>query len=153
MPRGWIPLVSVAAYCRFTPKAAPPNPLRHFARMTFRTLILIQLLAVFFEVILVYFGPFLPKIARAYRVQFHIIIYEKNPNKGAYPMTRFTLAYWNDDGWLVGRLVERPDVFSQGKTLDELEANIREAYQLMSETDNDLVPAHVLKKEILLEAG
>ena len=68
-------------------------------------------------------------------------------------MTRFTLAYWNDDGWLVGRLVERPDVFSQGKTLDELEANIREAYQLMSETDNDLVPAHVLKKEILLEAG
>lgn len=68
-------------------------------------------------------------------------------------MTRFTLAYWNDDGWLVGRLEERPDVFSQGKTLEELEANIREAYRLMSETDNDLIPAHVLKKEILLEAG
>ncbi|MBI3779602.1 MAG: type II toxin-antitoxin system HicB family antitoxin [candidate division NC10 bacterium] len=44
---------------------------------------------------------------------------------------KFTLDYWEDEGWYVGRLREVPGVFSQGKTLDELEENIREVYQLM----------------------
>jgi len=30
----------------------------------------------------------------------------------------FTLDYWIDDGWYVGRLREAPDVFSQGKTFE-----------------------------------
>lgn len=45
----------------------------------------------------------------------------------------FTLEYWRDEGWYVGRLREVPGVFSQGKTLKELEENIREAYLLMLE--------------------
>jgi predicted RNase H-like HicB family nuclease len=44
---------------------------------------------------------------------------------------QFTLEYWRDDKWFVGRLVEVPGVFSQGKTLRELEQNIREASRLM----------------------
>jgi predicted RNase H-like HicB family nuclease len=44
---------------------------------------------------------------------------------------QFTLEYWIDDGWYVGRLKEVPGVFSQGETLEELEENIRDAYQLM----------------------
>jgi len=44
---------------------------------------------------------------------------------------QFTLEYWLDDDWYVGRLKEVPGVFSQGETLGELEENIREAYQLM----------------------
>jgi len=44
-----------------------------------------------------------------------------------------TLEYWPDDGWYVGRLKEVPGVFSQGETLAELEANIRDAYQLMKD--------------------
>ena len=32
----------------------------------------------------------------------------------------FTLEYWADEGWLVGRLKEVPGVFSQGETLEEL---------------------------------
>jgi predicted RNase H-like HicB family nuclease len=44
---------------------------------------------------------------------------------------QFTLEYWRDGRWFVGRLVEVPGVFSQGATLDELDENIREAYQLM----------------------
>ncbi len=44
---------------------------------------------------------------------------------------RFTLEYWMDDGWYVGRLREVPGVFSQGETLRELEENIRDAYRLM----------------------
>ena len=43
----------------------------------------------------------------------------------------FVLEYWEDDGWYVGRLKGIPGVFSQGETLEELEENIREVYQLM----------------------
>jgi predicted RNase H-like HicB family nuclease len=46
-------------------------------------------------------------------------------------MRNFTLEYWLDDGWYVGRLHEFPGVISQGETLEELEENIRDAYQLM----------------------
>ena len=45
----------------------------------------------------------------------------------------FTLEYWLDEGWYVGRLKNVPGVFSQGETLDELEVNIADAYQLMDE--------------------
>ncbi len=45
--------------------------------------------------------------------------------------TTFTLEYWRDDDWYVGQMREVPGVFSQGKTLSELEENIREVYQLM----------------------
>ena len=43
----------------------------------------------------------------------------------------FTLEYWIDDGWYVGKLKEVPGIFSQGETLQELEENIRDAYRLM----------------------
>lgn len=46
---------------------------------------------------------------------------------------QFTLEYWLDEGWYVGRLKEVPGVFSQGETLEELEANIQDTYQLMME--------------------
>lgn len=47
-------------------------------------------------------------------------------------MTRFfTLEYWQDDGWLVGRLKEVPGVFSQGKSLEELRENVIDAYRMM----------------------
>ena len=44
----------------------------------------------------------------------------------------FILEYWEDDGWLVGRLRGVPGVFSQGESLAELEENIRDAYHLMT---------------------
>ncbi|MCY2996203.1 MAG: type II toxin-antitoxin system HicB family antitoxin [Planctomycetota bacterium] len=43
----------------------------------------------------------------------------------------FTLEYWIDEGWYVGRLQEVPGVFSQGESLEELEANIEDAYEMM----------------------
>jgi len=46
----------------------------------------------------------------------------------------FTLEYWLDDGWYVGKLQEVPGVFSQEETLDELEENIRDAYRMMAES-------------------
>ncbi|OPX21957.1 MAG: HicB family protein [Planctomycetales bacterium 4484_113] len=50
-------------------------------------------------------------------------------------MPQFTLEYWVDEGWHVGRLKEVPGVFSQGRTLAELKENIREAYALMMEDE------------------
>ena len=48
-------------------------------------------------------------------------------------MKEFTLEYWTDDGWFVGRLKEMPAVMSQGETLEKLQAMIRDAYRLMVE--------------------
>ncbi len=52
----------------------------------------------------------------------------------------FSLEYWEDDGWYVGKLKEVPGVFSQGETLDELKENIDDAYRMMLESDQE--PAH-----------
>jgi len=38
-------------------------------------------------------------------------------------LRHFTLEYWMDEGWYVGRLKEVPGVFIQGKSLEELEEN------------------------------
>ena len=45
--------------------------------------------------------------------------------------SQFTLEFWRDGQFFVGRLVEVPGVFSQGESLDELRENIRDAYDLM----------------------
>ena len=55
--------------------------------------------------------------------------------------TKFTLEYWIDEDWYVGRLKEVPGVYSQGETLKELEENIIDAYKLMIEDMRDeLIP-------------
>lgn len=51
-------------------------------------------------------------------------------------MKTMTLEYWQDDDWWVGRLKERPDVMTQGETLEALEDNILDAYRMMVETDS-----------------
>ena len=47
----------------------------------------------------------------------------------------FTLEYWTDGGWFVGKLREVPGVFSQGETLEELKENIADAYRVMIESE------------------
>lgn len=66
-------------------------------------------------------------------------------------LKRFTLEYWEDGGWYVGRLKDVPGVFSQGETLQELEDNIRDAYQLMREDDAVVSCSGIYKKEIEVE--
>lgn len=48
----------------------------------------------------------------------------------------FTLEYWRDKEWFVGRLVEVPSVFSQGESLEELQENIQDAYDLCKNPDS-----------------
>ncbi|HRX17370.1 MAG TPA: type II toxin-antitoxin system HicB family antitoxin, partial [Spirochaetota bacterium] len=47
----------------------------------------------------------------------------------------FTLEYWIDDDFYIGKIKEVPGVFSQGETLAELEENIKDAYHLMLEEE------------------
>ena len=62
---------------------------------------------------------------------------------------KFTLEYWIDDGWYVGRLKEIPSVFSQGADLPELEENIKDAYQMVVAERDDFVPSvDIQEKEL-----
>ena len=47
-----------------------------------------------------------------------------------------TLEYWRDGKWYVGRILEVPSVFSQGKTIEELIENVRDAYEMMMEMES-----------------
>ncbi|MBS4097479.1 MAG: type II toxin-antitoxin system HicB family antitoxin [Sulfuricella sp.] len=68
-------------------------------------------------------------------------------------MSTFTLEYWQDDGWFVGRLREVPGCFSQGETLPELEDNIAEVYKLLQADDEDMpVPPSAMTKPLQLAA-
>ncbi len=61
-------------------------------------------------------------------------------------LRHFTLEYWLDEGWYVGRLKEVPGVFSQGETLEELERNIQEAYKLMMEEEEPIWDTELVLK-------
>lgn len=57
-------------------------------------------------------------------------------------LKNLTLEYWIEDGWHIGRLREVPGVFSQGETIEELQENIRDAYQMIiQEVDMSAHPA------------
>jgi len=58
-------------------------------------------------------------------------------------MAKFTLEYWEENGWFVGRLAEVPGVFSQGETVEELKENIKDAYRMMVETE----PTGIIPKQ------
>ena len=47
----------------------------------------------------------------------------------------YTLEYWIDDEWYVGRIKEVPGIFSQGETLEELEKNVKDAFKMITEED------------------
>jgi len=64
-------------------------------------------------------------------------------------LRQFTLEYWTEDEWYIGRLKEVPGVFSQGESLEDLEVNIRDAYQLMMAEENG--PPHAGSQTKTLE--
>ena len=68
-------------------------------------------------------------------------------------VSRFTLEYWIEDGWYVGKLKQVPGVFSQGASLSDLEDNIEDAYQLLME-DEAQAPSRsdVRTKEIVIKS-
>lgn len=65
----------------------------------------------------------------------------------------FTLEYWVDDGWYVGKLKEVPGIFSQGESLAELEANIQDAYRMMIEEEPTEVHPGARTKDIAVDVA
>ena len=65
----------------------------------------------------------------------------------------FTLEYWIDDGWYVGKLKEVVGVFSQGESIEELEDNIRDAYRMMIEPENVERHPGARTKDIAVDVG
>ena len=45
--------------------------------------------------------------------------------------TNLTMIYWRGEKFWLGKLLEHPEIMTQGKTLKELEENIEDAYLLM----------------------
>jgi predicted RNase H-like HicB family nuclease len=61
--------------------------------------------------------------------------------------TKLNMIYWRGEKFWVGKLLEHPEIMTQGETLKELEDNIKDAYALMTMED---VPDEHLVKELKL---
>ena len=59
--------------------------------------------------------------------------------------TKMTMVYWKSDQFWLGKLLEHPEIMTQGESLEELEENIKDAYLLMAMDD---VPSSYQVKEI-----
>jgi predicted RNase H-like HicB family nuclease len=44
---------------------------------------------------------------------------------------KMIMIYWKSDKFWLGKLKERPEIMTQGETLEELEENLRDAYHMM----------------------
>jgi predicted RNase H-like HicB family nuclease len=44
---------------------------------------------------------------------------------------RVTMVYWRGEKFWLGKLLEYPEIMTQGETLAELEENLRDAYTMM----------------------
>ncbi len=61
--------------------------------------------------------------------------------------SKMTMLYWKAEKYWIGKLLEHPEIMTQGETLEELEENIKDAYLLMAMDD---VPEEYQTKEIVL---
>ena len=60
---------------------------------------------------------------------------------------KMTMLYWKSDKFWLGKILEHPEIMTQGETLEELEENISDAYLLMAMDD---VPEEYEIKEIAI---
>jgi predicted RNase H-like HicB family nuclease len=58
---------------------------------------------------------------------------------------RMTMLYWKGEKYWLGKLLEYPEIMTQGETLEELEENLKDAYRLLVLED---VPEDYCSKEI-----
>jgi len=60
---------------------------------------------------------------------------------------KLTMVYWKGERFWMGKLLEYPEIMTQGETLEELEENLKDAYHLMVLED---VPEIYDLKEIVV---
>jgi predicted RNase H-like HicB family nuclease len=61
--------------------------------------------------------------------------------------TKMKMIYWKGEKFWLGKLLDHPEIMTQGATLEELEENIRDAY-LMMVMEN--VPEKYDTKEVVI---
>jgi predicted RNase H-like HicB family nuclease len=59
--------------------------------------------------------------------------------------TKIKMVYWKGEKFWLGKILEHPEIMSQGETLEELEENLKDAYKMMLMDD---VPSNYQLKEI-----
>lgn len=60
---------------------------------------------------------------------------------------KLTAIYWKSEKFYLGKILEYPEIMTQGETVEELLENLKDAYNLMIYED---VPNNYQKTEILL---
>ena len=60
---------------------------------------------------------------------------------------KLTMVYWKGDKFWLGKLMEHPEIMTQGETVEELEENIKDAYRSMVMDD---VPEKFEVKQIVV---
>ena len=45
--------------------------------------------------------------------------------------TKMTMIYWKGEKFWLGKLLDHPEIMTQGETLEELEENFKDTYLLM----------------------
>ena len=58
--------------------------------------------------------------------------------------TKLKMIYWKSEKFWLGKLLEHPEIMTQGETLEELEENMKDAYLLM--TMEDVPDQHEVKE-------
>jgi len=62
-------------------------------------------------------------------------------------MPKVTMVYWRGERFWLGKLLEHPEIMTQGETVEELEENLKDSYRLLVLED---VPADAQMKELAL---
>jgi predicted RNase H-like HicB family nuclease len=62
-------------------------------------------------------------------------------------MPTLTMVYWHSERFWLGKILEHPEIMSQGESLEELEENLKDAYRLLVLED---VPADAQMKVLTL---
>ncbi len=61
--------------------------------------------------------------------------------------TKLTMIYWKSDHFWLGKLLEYPEIMTQGESLEDLEENLKDAYKMMVLDD---VPEMYQTKELVV---
>ena len=61
--------------------------------------------------------------------------------------TKMTMIYWKGEKFWLGKLLEHPEIMTQGESLKELEENLKDAYMMMA---MDEVPEKYEMKKIAI---
>jgi predicted RNase H-like HicB family nuclease len=64
--------------------------------------------------------------------------------------SKITIIYWKGENYWLGKILEHPEIMTQGESLEELEENLKDAFQLMLMDD---VPPDYKLKEISVLSG